>query len=65
MDQGAFLVARLQLNESIQDYAWLCAHNVLTLHQWVARLADHADEIKATTSDVVYRIWRPFMSFSA
>lgn len=49
----------------VRDMESLREHYTLTLRHWVRRLEDHAEEARAATDDVTYRIWRLFMSFSA
>lgn len=49
----------------IRDTESLREHYALTLRHWVKRLEEHAEEAKALTDEVTYRIWRLFMSFSA
>jgi cyclopropane-fatty-acyl-phospholipid synthase len=49
----------------VRDVESLREHYALTLRRWVRRLEDHAEEARAATDDVTYRIWRLFMSVSA
>lgn len=49
----------------IRDTESLREHYALTLRSWVKRLEEHAEEVRAVTDDVTYRIWRLFMSLSA
>ena len=49
----------------MRDTESLREHYALTLRHWVRRLEEHAEEARATTDDVTYRVWRLFMSFSA
>lgn len=49
----------------VRDTESLREHYALTLRNWVRRLEEHAEEVRAVTDDVTYRVWRLFMSFSA
>ncbi len=61
--------ASLQVAENsgfeVRDLESLREHYALTLHHWVRRLEDHADEAHRITSDITYRIWRLYMAGSA
>ncbi len=49
----------------VRDVEGLREHYMLTLRHWVSRLEAHADEAKAVTDEVTYRIWRLYMAASA
>ncbi|MDB4874414.1 MAG: SAM-dependent methyltransferase [Gemmatimonadetes bacterium] len=49
----------------VRDVESLREHYVATLRNWVRRLEQHEDEARATVGDVVYRVWRLYMSASA
>lgn len=49
----------------VRDVESLREHYVLTLREWVRRIEARADEARALTDDVSYRIWRLYMAFSA
>ncbi len=49
----------------IRDTESLREHYALTLRHWVRRLEEHAEEARAATDDVTYRIWRLYMAYSA
>lgn len=49
----------------VRDVESLSDHYPLTLRHWVRRLEAHADEVRAMTSDLTYRIWRLYMAASA
>jgi len=46
----------------VRDVESLREHYVLTLRHWVNRLEEHADEARRLTDEVIYRIWRLYMS---
>jgi cyclopropane-fatty-acyl-phospholipid synthase len=62
---GATLTQAEKAGFEVRDTESLREHYALTLRNWVRRLEDHADEARAVTDDVTYRVWRLFMSFSA
>jgi cyclopropane-fatty-acyl-phospholipid synthase len=47
----------------VRDVESLREHYVYTIRHWVHRLEEHADEVKRIEGEVIYRIWRLFMSF--
>ncbi len=49
----------------VRDVESLREHYALTLHHWVRRLEAQKDKVCRTADDVVYRIWRLYMSGSA
>jgi cyclopropane-fatty-acyl-phospholipid synthase len=49
----------------VRDVESLREHYALTLHHWVRRLENHADEARRITSDATYRSWRLYMAGSA
>ncbi len=49
----------------VRDVENLREHYVLTLRQWVRRLEAKAYEARAVVGDVMYRIWRLYMSGAA
>ena len=49
----------------IRDVESLREHYALTLHHWVRRLEQHAEEARAITDETTYRIWRLYMAGSA
>lgn len=49
----------------VRDVENLREHYVLTLRQWVRRLEAKAYEARALVGDVMYRIWRLYMSGAA
>ena len=49
----------------VRDVESLREHYALTLHHWLRRLEDHAEEARSLTSDTTYRIWRLHMAGSA
>ena len=49
----------------IRDAENIREHYALTLRQWVKRLETHHEEAVALTDEVIYRIWRLYMSGSA
>jgi cyclopropane-fatty-acyl-phospholipid synthase len=49
----------------VRDVESLSDHYPLTLRHWIRRLEAHADEVRAMTSDLTYRIWRLYMAASA
>jgi cyclopropane-fatty-acyl-phospholipid synthase len=49
----------------VRDVESLREHYALTLHHWVRRLENHADEARRVTSDTTYRIWRLYMAGAA
>ena len=49
----------------LRDAENIREHYALTLRQWVKRLEAHHEEAVALTDEVVYRIWRLYMSGSA
>ncbi len=49
----------------VRDVESLREHYTLTLHHWVRRLENHAEEARRITSDTTYRIWRLYMAGSA
>ena len=48
----------------VRDVESLREHYALTLHHWVRRLENHAEEARRLTSDTTYRIWRLHMAGS-
>jgi cyclopropane-fatty-acyl-phospholipid synthase len=48
----------------VRDVESLREHYAFTLRHWVRRLESHADEARQLTGDVIYRIWRIYMSAS-
>lgn len=46
----------------VRDVESLREHYALTLHHWVRRLQDRAEEARRTANDVNYRIWRLYMA---
>ena len=59
------LRAAEQSGFEVRDVESLREHYTLTLHHWVRRLENHADEARRITSDTAYRIWRLHMAGSA
>lgn len=49
----------------LRDVESLREHYIATLRQWVSRLEANADQARALTSDVTYRVWRLYMAASA
>ncbi len=49
----------------VRDVESLREHYALTLHHWVRRLQDHAEEARRTANDINYRIWRLYMAGAA
>lgn len=49
----------------VRDVESLREHYGLTLHHWVQRLENHADEARRLMDDVTYRIWRLYMAGTA
>lgn len=49
----------------IRDVESLREHYALTLHHWVKRLENHAQEARNLTNDATYRTWRLYMAGSA
>jgi len=49
----------------LRDVESLREHYALTLHHWVQRLENRADEARRITSDTTYRIWRLYMAGAA
>jgi cyclopropane-fatty-acyl-phospholipid synthase len=48
----------------VRDVESLREHYALTLRHWVRHLEEHAGEARQLTSDVIFRIWRLYMSGS-
>jgi cyclopropane-fatty-acyl-phospholipid synthase len=48
-----------------RDVENLREHYALTLHHWVRRLEDHAEEARRLAGEIKYRIWRLYMAGSA
>ena len=59
------LRAAEQSGFEVRDVESLREHYALTLHHWVRRLENQADEARRITSDLTYRIWRLYMAGSA
>jgi cyclopropane-fatty-acyl-phospholipid synthase len=49
----------------VRDVESLREHYALTLHHWVRRLEDHAEQARQITDETTYRIWRLYMAASA
>lgn len=49
----------------VKDVESLREHYALTLHLWVQRLEAHAEEVRRSTDDTTYRIWRLYMTGAA
>jgi cyclopropane-fatty-acyl-phospholipid synthase len=49
----------------VRDVESLREHYALTLHHWVRRLENQADEARHIAGDTTYRIWRLYMAGSA
>lgn len=49
----------------VRDVESLREHYALTLHHWVRRLQDHAEEARRIAGDINYRIWRLYMAGAA
>jgi cyclopropane-fatty-acyl-phospholipid synthase len=49
----------------LRDAESLREHYLTTLRHWVRRLEAHENEARAVTSDLIYRVWRLYMSASA
>ena len=49
----------------VRDVESLREHYALTLHNWVHRLEEHAEEARRITDDTTYRIWRLYMAGAA
>jgi cyclopropane-fatty-acyl-phospholipid synthase len=49
----------------VRDVESLREHYVATLRQWVQRLERHESDARALAGDVVFRVWRLYMSASA
>jgi cyclopropane-fatty-acyl-phospholipid synthase len=49
----------------LRDVESLRDHYHLTLRHWLRRLEEHADEVRAMTDDVTYRIYRLYLGISA
>lgn len=49
----------------VRDVESLREHYELTLHHWVRRLEDHAEQARAISDDTAYRIWHLYMAGSA
>ena len=49
----------------VRDVEGLREHYVLTLRHWVSRLEQNAEEARALSDDVTYRVWRLYMAGSA
>jgi cyclopropane-fatty-acyl-phospholipid synthase len=62
---SATLRAAEQSGFEVRDVESLREHYALTLHHWLGRLEDHAEEARRITSDTNYRIWRLYMAGSA
>ena len=63
------LAASVEAAESagfeVIDIESLREHYVMTLHHWLRRLEDHAEEAQRITDKTAYRIWRLYMAGSA
>jgi cyclopropane-fatty-acyl-phospholipid synthase len=49
----------------VRDVESLREHYALTLHHWVRRLEEHAEQARRITDETTYRIWRLYMAASA
>jgi cyclopropane-fatty-acyl-phospholipid synthase len=49
----------------VRDVESLREHYALTLRRWVRRLEEHSDEARRFAGDLVYRVWRLYMSGAA
>jgi cyclopropane-fatty-acyl-phospholipid synthase len=49
----------------VRDVESLREHYALTLHHWVRRLENHAEEARRIARDINYRIWRLYMAGAA
>lgn len=63
------LATTLRLGEArgfeVRDVESLREHYARTLRHWVRRLEAHYEDVKGTTNETVYRIWRIYMGGSA
>ena len=62
---GVALRAAESAGLEVRDVEGLREHYALTLRHWVSRLERNAEQARALTDDVTYRVWRLYMAGSA
>ena len=59
---GTTLQAAEEAGFEVRDVENLKEHYVYTLHHWIRRYEENADEVKRVAGELTYRIWRVYLA---